>query len=344
MANLFVRFMDMGLGDCIVVKLPGGEVLMVDCGSRRDVPDTSQMWNNMRDLVGSRIHALVLTHPDSDHCNHLVRVVPDTVKIDAIYHSGQLVEYLGYGNLVANQRWDLDDSKVFAVTLNATGCQLGTTTPTQKQANTPVALRERDSRGFLKILQSTTNPACNVWILASNVPSQSQGLSERRNAASIVTLIEYGTTKVLLTGDARIETEGFLTTSANATLANLTLAQMPHHGSARKTFSNNFIQRLNPGIAVASAIPENGDYLPDRPLLQRYAQYADALGNNASNILRCWDVARQATTTKRKADGSSTTLTHDIWDIVSLTTTQKLWSTDGHYVEVELDGNGAEVS
>jgi beta-lactamase superfamily II metal-dependent hydrolase len=343
MANLVVRFLDMGLGDCIVVRLPGGQVLMVDCGSRRDLPDTSQLWNHMRDLVGSRIDALVLTHPDSDHYNHLERVVPEnTVTINAVYHSAQRVDYQGFGSLVASGWWGLNDSKVHAVTLNSTGCTVGTATVAKKQNGQPVGLRERDSRGFLKILQSTTNPACNVWVLASNVASLHQSDSERRNAGSVVTLIEYGSTKVLLTGDARMETEAFLA-YASATLGNMTLVQLPHHGSARQTFSSTFIQQLNPRMAVASTIAQNGDWLPDRAMLREYAQYASTLPNSASNTLRCWDVARQVPTQKRKR-GSAVTVLEDIWDIVTLSTTKKLWSTEGHYVEIELDSNGTEVS
>ncbi|QSQ25529.1 hypothetical protein JY651_11595 [Pyxidicoccus parkwayensis] len=347
MANLIVRFMDMGMGDCIVAKLPGGEVLMVDCGSRRDVPRHLQAWNHMSDLVGTDIHALVLTHPDEDHYNRLGPVVPGdprvqgSVTIHAIYHSMSLDKYTGYEDLVTQQWWGLDASKVFPVTHNSTGCRLGTTTLAKKAANATVALRERDSRGFVKILESTTNPPCNVWILASNVASTNRNPGEMKNAASVVTLIEYGAAKVLLTGDARIETENFLTSYANATLTNLTLAQMPHHGSARETFSRNFIQQLNPNIVLASVVGQNSDNCPNRPLLQHYEQFADALPQQASNTFSCWDVTKVPT---GKRDSNGNMIDDDIPTFVTMTTTQKLWTTELGLVEIELDSNGTEVS
>lgn len=343
MANLFVRFMDMGMGDCIVAKLPGGEVLMVDCGSRRDIPDYDQMWANMSGLVGSRIDALVLTHPDTDHYNRLGHILPDTVSIKALYHSGLRTTYFDLGNKIANNWWGLNDARVFAVTLNASGCTVGTTSVAKKPANSAVGLRERDSRGFLKILQSATNPPCNVWILAASVSANSADEAELRNAGSIVTLIEYGTTRLLLTGDSRIETERFLS-AARPSLAGLTLAQLPHHGSAVDTFSRNFIRHLSPKIAVASVIAKNSYEVPNKPLLQYYEGFAAALGNNATNTLRCWGEARQQIETKRKRDGSTSTTVHSIWDVITLTTPKKLWSTDGHYVEFEFDATGTEVS
>src|SRR6516162_761892 len=138
--DLVVAFMAVGNGDCIFVKTPGGNVIVVDCGSRArpKVESGTGMGSGSGTGTGSgteaepayrkcirdylkqyflkpdpaktkpelpktkpepakekpSLYALILTHPDMDHCNELVPILePEIGSIKHLFHSGVLDDY-----------------------------------------------------------------------------------------------------------------------------------------------------------------------------------------------------------------------------------------------------------
>lgn len=64
--DLQIDLWDVGQGDCSVIRLPDGRLLIIDTGSLL----VSQLprWLQEFDHGRSEVHALVLTHNDEDHC------------------------------------------------------------------------------------------------------------------------------------------------------------------------------------------------------------------------------------------------------------------------------------
>jgi beta-lactamase superfamily II metal-dependent hydrolase len=76
--NLTVWCLDVGQGDCTLIKTPGGKHIMIDCGSLSSTSDIDP--KTIRDAVRSfftaaRIDILIQTHPDEDHHNRILEVL-----------------------------------------------------------------------------------------------------------------------------------------------------------------------------------------------------------------------------------------------------------------------------
>ena len=79
--RLRVTFLAVGEGQCAVIEAPGGQVMMVDAGSRQYPGLRGEMLADRVILPFlaqrgiRRLDALVITHPQSDHCNAVPRLV-----------------------------------------------------------------------------------------------------------------------------------------------------------------------------------------------------------------------------------------------------------------------------
>ena len=76
---LELHFINVGQGDCTLVKCPNGQAILVDCGSIKD-GDAGQVRDYLLgqlDVDNPRIDLLVVSHPDQDHYNFIPDVLFD---------------------------------------------------------------------------------------------------------------------------------------------------------------------------------------------------------------------------------------------------------------------------
>ena len=93
------------------------------------------------------------------------------------------------------------------------------------------------------------------------------------NAASIVLLMTYGTTKILLTGDAPAEVEEFLIKSFPKKLSDIEILKTGHHGSKTSTAAS-FLMHTKPNTIVHS-FGENNPYKhPHEETIKRIKTFA----------------------------------------------------------------------
>ncbi len=104
--ELVVFFNSVGSGDCIFIKTPLGEVIVVDCGSRAR-PENTPYQKRIQDYLKTHflkpvtagdelpgLLALILTHPDKDHCNEVVSILKPVIgNIRHLFYSGDLGKY-----------------------------------------------------------------------------------------------------------------------------------------------------------------------------------------------------------------------------------------------------------
>lgn len=236
--QLRVTFLDVGQGDAMFLEFPDGKNMLIDGGP--------QMFNGnagARFLVPflkakgiSRIDAVVLSHPHSDHAGGLPTVLRQFAVgkvIDAgSYAKSSVIEE--YGRL-------LDSLRLSHPTLNAGKCIDGIT----------------DMRLYV------LHPSGPFAIVDS---SGRDGL----NNCSVVVRAVYGETSALFAGDAEQEAEekmiriygGFLKSD---------LLKVGHHGSLTSS-SNEFIDAVSPKAAVISVGRNNKFHHPSEVVLERFAE------------------------------------------------------------------------
>jgi len=80
---LEVHYLDVGQGDCIIIKLPDGTCGMIDCGEF-DKENQTLISKWLSRVCGDTLEFLVLTHPDSDHVGNAEYVIAN-YKINKLY-------------------------------------------------------------------------------------------------------------------------------------------------------------------------------------------------------------------------------------------------------------------
>jgi competence protein ComEC len=68
--ELLVDFWEVGQGDCTVIHLPSGQLILIDVG-----PLGSPVVEWLARQPGYRIHSIIITHNDSDHAGSLTSLV-----------------------------------------------------------------------------------------------------------------------------------------------------------------------------------------------------------------------------------------------------------------------------
>jgi beta-lactamase superfamily II metal-dependent hydrolase len=280
--SLHVAFMRVGQGDCAVMSTPRGQVILFDCGSDSAEGESADGFKRRvrsiltgpKFLGGSNlVDILVLTHPDSDHYNKLKAVLPAGCRISKCYHSARSNQY-SQAQTSSFLSGRMPRSAIQRVTVNHD--TLGRVPGAVSLNGTPVAaagggitVDRLDGLGGILIVDE---PNCKVSILAAGVEHNYENDSSNpTNRGSIVTLVEANGARLLMCGDATVNTEQFLRNTAGARLKNLTVVQAGHHGSINTSSSQSFIDLVNPTVVVASAgkrIPMH--HLPSQEVIERY--------------------------------------------------------------------------
>jgi competence protein ComEC len=91
--DLTITFLDVGQGDCAVVKTPDEQIIIIDAGDRNETYDYGEMVvaPYLRKQGISRIHYLIMTHPHDDHIGG-VNYLSRHFIIDTAYHNGHKIK------------------------------------------------------------------------------------------------------------------------------------------------------------------------------------------------------------------------------------------------------------
>ena len=249
-------FLDVGQGDATLLALPNGRHVLIDAGVRSPFRDEGArtVVPHLERFGIRQLDALVLTHADADHIGGAASVLR-SVPVARLVHNGQEKETAVWSEL------------------------------------TTVA----DSLG----IRETTVVAGDTLALDDDVrirvlgPSRPPQAGDDANDASVVLLVEYGTTRWLLTGDAESQAEADLVARYGA-LLRADVVKVGHHGSrtssspelvravsghasTRTRFASD-VAASGPRYAVVSVAERNRYGLPDaEPLMRWQRAGADVL-------------------------------------------------------------------
>lgn len=172
--------------------------------------------SRMMPLFDRRIDAIVVTNPDQDHIGGFADVLK-SYKVGEVFEPGTANDSKTYQNL---------EKEI-------------------KDKNIPEILARRGMR-----LDIGGGAVIDILFPDQDVADWTS------NDGSIVAKLTYGTTSVMLTGDATIKTEGIILGENKSSDLKSTILKVGHHGSHTST-SPEFVKAVSPTYALISDGKDN---------------------------------------------------------------------------------------
>ena len=223
-------FLDVGQGDALAIRSPGGRWVLVDTGPRGRTYDAGAriVLPFLRSRGVGRIEALVLTHPDLDH----------------IGGAEAVVQALDVGTVVDPFRAAGRDAYVEVL-------------EAARRDGVPWLEARRDVSIMLDGVE--------LSVLHPDGPTLASFGGTDSNAQSVVLLVRYGEFEALLTGDAPVAVEEAILEDLPSALEVL---KVGHHGSNTST-SPLLLAQTSPELAVISVGGRNRYGHPHADVLNR---------------------------------------------------------------------------
>jgi competence protein ComEC len=219
---LLVEFWDVGQGDCSVIKLPSGEIILIDVG-----PQNSPIVDWLTTHGTVKIHSIILTHNDQDHAG-AVEAVVDTCRgrIGTVYF--------------------LSDRKRIEMKYMV--------------KRLAIALQKGEIGGLLRLEapQEIWKDTTLLGLLEVKFPNIAQNIlaSNPNSTSAILNLSIAGNTKIIWTGDSKIESVAQV--CSGTAPSHMT---GPHHGAPedrREKNAQKWLEQIKPQTAIISVGSDNG--------------------------------------------------------------------------------------
>jgi competence protein ComEC len=227
-------FLDAGEGDATVITFPGGGAVLVDAGN----PSTAvRIVEKAERRTGQTLPAFIITHPHPDHMGGAF-VVKDRLSVLAAFDNGEPLEEAAKREDL--YRWYLESIRG---SLRAQPLRAGS--------------ELRFGEAVLDVLSPPHPGFFNDW-----------------NSNSLVLRLSCGEHRVLIMGDANLETERHLLKQPAELRA--ALIRVGHHGAADAT-GENFLAAVRPKIAIVSVNRDNVRGYPGAEVLSRLTRRGAAV-------------------------------------------------------------------
>jgi beta-lactamase superfamily II metal-dependent hydrolase len=268
-------FIDMGQGDCTIISCPDNKVVVVDCGSTGYLPADSfeEARKLVRDWADGHSVRVILTHPDRDHYNQIVELLAGKKPVDvlnihfslAVSDDSPLGNYTESG--VNNSMPLLGNPDLYELTLNATTHERKVWLNSVENYKELWKTEDVPKTGLVLL----EGKGWSITLIAGNVRTAVKDEGFIRNTASICTLAQCGSEKLLLTGDALSETMIYLLAAHKAQITDVSILQVPHHGSGGSEPTPLFRDTVNPVSIIISVSQQcNKFHMPTEAVVNNW--------------------------------------------------------------------------
>lgn len=237
---LQVHAINVGQGDCTLIKFPNNETMLIDAGrSGEGERVVAYLKNYFKNEGLNKINYLVLTHSDSDHIGGAIDVLQN-IEVDTVYRP----------NIYTQEEADelTDGSQVYVV-------------DTQTY-NTIIDLIEQKD---CNVVVSQAGESMNLGGARVEFLSPNEEYYSDSNSFSAVIMITYQTKKFLFMGDAGVDIENVLIEEYGSYL-DADVLKVGHHGSATSS-SDAFLEIVSPSYSLMY-ISSNKDF-PDTSVVNK---------------------------------------------------------------------------
>ena len=243
--NLQITCLDVGQGDCSLLQLPGGLNCLIDGGSLSEDGVWQYTIEPAIKYYGIRkLDYVFLSHADQDHINGVMDFLTEYQP----GFGGANIHGISLGCLVLPPAADKSDFQDFISVASEKGI--------------PVMRMEDGGEIVAALKESGESPSWRICCLSP----QRVSLTGDRNEDSMVLLVEFGSFRMLFTGDLEKEGEDRLV-DLEADLKTDVL-KVGHHGSAGGT-GEEFLEKTAPLTAVISCGENNRYGHPSPETVQR---------------------------------------------------------------------------
>ncbi len=264
--RLSLTAVDIGQGNSLLVRLPGGGKMLVDGGGYFDDSfDIGKfvlapyLWHERI----TRIDTVVLTHPHPDHLNGLLFIL-ENFDVREVWINGEtssMENYLAFRRIILEKGIILKTLSDKTPTMHISGVKIEVLHPEESGPN-PKAMDSPSGLSAVDARFSDEHSDRQISFIKS-----AKLLHDATNDRSLVLKLTFGERSFLLPADISAAVEKRLLRSNVDLKSDVIL--IPHHGSYHSS-GNFFIEKVNPKIAVASCGAGNTFGFPSPDVLQRY--------------------------------------------------------------------------
>ena len=267
--ELQIHFIDVGQGDCILILLPDGKEMLIDCANYNNtsaIRERTMTYLNTY-VTDGQLDYLMVTHGDSDHI-YFVDEVLYTFDVDVIYMPFILAEpenatkAEAVGNL-PKEKLDLftdDDSLTSGVYADFFIAALS-----EPEAEIKFNIGEFS-------IETETYTLDFYCYAESDWENSNLNSAEKKNAVSPIGILEYNGKRVVLTGDSNEINEPKFIEKIGGTTLDCDVLKVGHHGSETSS-TREFLDFINCEYAVISCNADGNTFLhPRQNTLDRFKE------------------------------------------------------------------------
>lgn len=257
--QLSLTAVDVGQGNCILIRFPCGQKMLVDGGGFFDdsfdlgkLVLAPYLWHERI----SRIDTVVLTHPHPDHLQGLLFIL-ENFDVREVWTNADTSEtelYRSFRRIIQERGTVLRNLSDGTPAIDVSGVGIHFLNPEENQI--------RKATPDLSVIPPVPPPP-------PSVEKSTARIFDDTNDRSLVLKLSFGDVRFLLPADITQGVENRLV-HADVDLQSDVIV-VPHHGSYRSS-SAAFIEKVKPKIAVVSCGAENVFGFPHPDVLRRYGR------------------------------------------------------------------------